>query len=94
MFGGIRDDQLIPVTAGDTIRFSPTVRVEEQFLSGDIELEAWMTNAKVALRRITTPYARISAVLLRSVAFPMKTTKMTNPMKTTRPVIRPNDYNG
>ncbi|WP_369731255.1 hypothetical protein [Natrarchaeobius versutus] len=48
MFGGIRDDQLIPVTAGDTIRFSPTVRVEEQFLSGDIELEAWMTNAKVA----------------------------------------------
>lgn len=48
MFGGIRDDQLIPVEPSDTIRFSPTLRVEEQFLSGEIELEAWMTNAKVA----------------------------------------------
>lgn len=48
MFGGIRDDRLIGVTAGDTIRFSPTVRVEERFLSGDVELEAWMTNAVCA----------------------------------------------
>jgi len=40
MFGGIRDDQLILVEPSDTIRFSPSLRVEEQFISGDIELEA------------------------------------------------------
>jgi len=45
MFGGIRDDRLLPATPGETVRFTPTVRVEEQFLSGEIELEAWMTNA-------------------------------------------------
>lgn len=44
MFGGIRDDRLLAVTPGDTVRFSPTVRVEERFLSGDIEVEAWVTN--------------------------------------------------
>ncbi len=44
MFGGVRDDRLLPATPGETLRFSPTVRVEEQFLSGEIELEAWMTN--------------------------------------------------
>ena len=49
MFGGVRGDGLIPVTAGDTIKFSPTVRVEEQFLSGNIELEAWMTNTTMAV---------------------------------------------
>ena len=48
MFGGVRDDQLLPIEPSDTIRFSPSLRVEEQFLSGNIELEAWMTNAKVA----------------------------------------------
>ncbi|MWV64249.1 hypothetical protein GRS48_05340 [Halorubrum sp. JWXQ-INN 858] len=44
MFGGLRDDRLLPATAGDTVRFAPTVRVEERFLSGEIEVEAWMTN--------------------------------------------------
>jgi len=48
MFGGVRNNQLIPIEPSDTIRLSPTVRVEEQFLSGDIELEAWMTNTKIA----------------------------------------------
>ena len=49
MFGGVRGDGLIPGTARDTIKFSPTVRVEEQFISGDIELEAWMTNTTMAV---------------------------------------------
>ncbi len=44
MFGGIRDDRLLSATPRDTVRLTPTVRVEEQFLSGEIELEAWMTN--------------------------------------------------
>ena len=44
MFGGIRDDRLLPATAGDTVRFAPTVRVEERFLSEEIEIEAWVTN--------------------------------------------------
>ena len=44
MFGGVRDDRLLPVTPGDTVRYSPTVRLEEQFLSGEVELEAWVTN--------------------------------------------------
>ncbi len=44
MFGGVRDDRLIAVTPGDTLQFFPSVRIEEQFLSGEIELEAWMTN--------------------------------------------------
>ncbi|GAB3022051.1 hypothetical protein GCM10025298_07160 [Natronobiforma cellulositropha] len=44
MFGGVRDDRLLAVTPGDTLRFSPSLRVEERFLSGEIELEAWMTN--------------------------------------------------
>ena len=48
MFGGIRDEQVIPITVGDTIRYSPTLRVEQQFISGDVELEAWMTNTKIA----------------------------------------------
>ena len=48
MFGGIRDEQVIPITAGETIRYSPTLRVEQQFLSGDVELEAWMTNTSIA----------------------------------------------
>ncbi len=42
MFGGVRDNRLIPVTPGDTLRFSPHLRVEE--LAGEITLEAWMTN--------------------------------------------------
>ncbi len=46
MFGGIRDGQRIPIESSDTIRLSPTLRVQE--LSGEIDLEAWMTNAKVA----------------------------------------------
>ncbi len=48
MFGGIRDDRLIPVTPGETIRYAPTVRVEEQLLSGDVTLEAWMTTTHIA----------------------------------------------
>ena len=48
MFGGIRDGRLISVTPGETIRYSPTVQVEQQFLSGAVELEAWMTNANIA----------------------------------------------
>ena len=48
MFGGIRNDQFIGVTAGETFRLSPSIRVEERFVSGDIELESWITNAKVA----------------------------------------------
>jgi len=48
MFGGIRNSQLIGVTAGETLRFSPRIRIEEQFLSGEIELEAWVTNAVCA----------------------------------------------
>lgn len=44
MFGGVRDDRLLSVTPGDTVRYSPTVRLEEQFLSGEVELEAWVTN--------------------------------------------------
>lgn len=49
MFGGVRGDGLIPVTAADTVKFSPTVRVEERFLSGGVELEAWMTNTAMAV---------------------------------------------
>ena len=49
MFGGVRGDGLIPVTPKETIKFSPTVRVEEQFLAGDVELEAWMTNTTMAV---------------------------------------------
>ncbi|MCU4742908.1 hypothetical protein OB955_18750 [Halobacteria archaeon AArc-m2/3/4] len=48
MFGGIRNDQFIGVTAGETFRLSPIIRVEEGSLSGDITLESWITNAKVA----------------------------------------------
>ena len=48
MFGGIRDEHVIPTTAGDTIRYAPALRIEQQFLSGDVELEAWMTNTKIA----------------------------------------------
>lgn len=44
MFGGVRDDRLTAATPNDTLLFLPTVRVEEQFVSGEIELEAWMTN--------------------------------------------------
>ncbi len=49
MFGGVRGDGLIPVTPREIIKFSPTVRVEEQFLAGDVELEAWMTNTTIAV---------------------------------------------
>lgn len=49
MFGGVRGDGLIPGTARETIKFSPTVRVEERFISGDVELEAWMTNTTMAV---------------------------------------------
>ena len=49
MFGGVRGDGLIPVTPREIIKFSPTVRVEEQFLAGDVEIEAWMTNTTMAV---------------------------------------------
>lgn len=42
-FAGVGESQLVPAQHSATLRLSPTVRVDEGPVSGDIELEGWMT---------------------------------------------------
>lgn len=44
LFGGLRGDHMIAITPGETVRLSPSVRIEAGFLDGEVALDGWVTN--------------------------------------------------
>lgn len=69
-FAGVGESRLVPAQHSVTLGLSPTVRVDEGPVSGDIELEGWMTTQQTVAANYFPPSISSSASVATSPSSP------------------------